>query len=597
MPTDTRNRLLAAAIGYYASHGVRDTSLRTLAAAIGTSQRMLHYHFGSRDDLLAAVIQAVVAGDSARVDALTAADGDPFERGRENWRAVRAEAAAFGPLFFELAAHAMQGLAYAEPLRTELAPRTEAAFARAYADLIDPARVRVLARLSTAVGRGLLFEALLDGDQAASDAAMEEYIAMVRGVLGSQSQPQPMRCPRARTRALSEVFDRVVTGNRGDSRGAVMTAQQVLAEAVEQGVIPGGLALVDRAGQTETYAVGSWALDGPPADPDAIVRIQSMTKPITAAATLRLIEAGRLRLDDPVDRWLPELADRRVLRAPDGPLTETVPATRAITVRDLLTNGSGYGMDVTGATPYGLAMRAAGVEAGPEPVTTGAEEWLAALATLPLAHQPGEGFRYHHSFAILGILLSRVAGRPLQEHLAEDVFGPLGMVDTVCWVPPAKAHRLPPAYRHDDGALVQTEPAAGGGIWVGPPPVDVSHNELLATLADLHRFTRMLRADGRLPDGSAWLAPESVRAMTSDQVAPEAKSPESFFPGFWEGTGWGYGVAIQTSGPHVGRYGWTGGQGTDFFIDPATGTIAILLTQVELGATMWPLLHAFQEAV
>lgn len=190
MATDTRERLLGAAIGYYAAHGVRDTSLRTLAAAIGTSQRMLHYHFGSREDLLAAVIAAVVAGDSARVDALAAADGDPFERGRENWRAVSAEARAFGPLFFELSAHAMHGLDYAAPLARELVPRTEGAFARAYAEFTDPATAAVLARLSTAVGRGLVFEALLDGDQAASDAAMEVYIAMVRRFLdGGEEAP------------------------------------------------------------------------------------------------------------------------------------------------------------------------------------------------------------------------------------------------------------------------------------------------------------------------------------------------------------------------------------------------------------------------
>lgn len=180
MAGESRWRLLAAAIGYYAQHGVRDTSLRTLAAAIGTSQRMLHYHFGSREDLLAAVVEAVVAGDSARVDALAAAQGDPYERGRQNWREVSAEARAFGPLFFELAAHAMQGLPHAAPLAQELVPRTEDAFARAYADVTNATTARVLARLSAAVGRGLLFESLIDGDQGASDEAMEVFIAMVR---------------------------------------------------------------------------------------------------------------------------------------------------------------------------------------------------------------------------------------------------------------------------------------------------------------------------------------------------------------------------------------------------------------------------------
>ena len=365
-------------------------------------------------------------------------------------------------------------------------------------------------------------------------------------------------------------------------------------------MVPGAVALVERAGTTTTYVAGSWTPGGPPIDPvgepTAVVRIQSMTKVITAAATLRLGEAGRLRLDDPVDRWLPELSDRRVLRRPDARLDDVVPADRPITVRDLLINGSGYGMDVTGATPYGVALRAAGVEAGPEPVTMDAKEWLDALATLPLAHQPGAGFRYHHSYALLGILLSRVVGRPLGEHLAQDVFRPLGMTDSGFWLPVDQAHRLPPAYRVVNGTLVQTEPAGGGGIWVGPPPVDVSHTELLSTAADLHAFLRMLLAGGRLPDGTAWLSPSSVREMTRDQVRPEAKTPESFFPGFWDQMGWGYGVAMHTEGPHAGRYGWSGGQGTDFFVDPATSTIAILLTQVELGEALWGVLEAFQEA-
>ena len=259
-----------------------------------------------------------------------------------------------------------------------------------------------------------------------------------------------------------------------------------------------------------------------------------MTTPITAAATMRLIEAGRLRLGDPVEGWLPELAQQVVLRVPDAPLH-----------------------DVT---------------------------------------QPGEGFRYHHSFAILGILLSRVAGRPLAEHLAEDLFGP-GMVDSEFWVEAERAHRLAAAYRHEDGALVETEPAGGGGIWVGRPPIDVSHNELVSTVADVHRFAAMLRDGGRLPDGTAWLTADSVAEMTRDQVAPAAKTAESFFPGFWDGMGRAYGVGVRTADPHAGRCGWSGGQGTDFFVDPATGTVAILLSQVELGPPTWGVIDAFQSAV
>ena len=152
--------------------------------------------------------------------------------------------------------------------------------------------------------------------------------------------------------------------------------------------------------------------------------------------------------------------------------------------------GSGYGMEF-GDTPLQKAMADNGTEAGPEPVTLGADEWLARLAELPLAFQPGEGWRYHHSFAVLGILIARLTGRPLGEHLADDLFDPLGMPDTAFWVPNEKLDRLPAAYRHGEGGLVEMEPA-GGGFYAGPPPFDVSHAELVSTARDYHRFLRML---------------------------------------------------------------------------------------------------------
>src|SRR5689334_16139099 len=126
------------------------------------------------------------------------------------------------------------------------------------------------------------------------------------------------------------------------------------------------------------------------------------------------------------------------------------------------------------------------------------------------------GWRYHHSFGVLGILISRVTGRPLGEHLAEDIFGPLGMTDTALWVPESKLDRLPAAYRHGDEGLVETEPA-GGGFYAGPPSFDVSHGELVSTARDYHRFARML-ADGGRADGQPMISPEHHRQMTSDQV-------------------------------------------------------------------------------
>lgn len=360
--------------------------------------------------------------------------------------------------------------------------------------------------------------------------------------------------------------------------------QQLLDRSVQAGVVPGAVGLLSR-GETEVVNAGAIGAGGAPMRADAIMRIQSMTKVVTAVAALRLVEAGRLELDQPVEAWLPEVADSRVLSSPTADLDDTVPAERPITLRHLLTNTAGWGM-VTQESPLQRAMAENGTQAGAEPVSLGADEWLVRLAELPLAFQPGAGWRYHHSFGVLGVLLSRVTGRPLGEHLEQDLFEPLGMVDTGFWVPEEKLDRLPAAYRHGDDGLVETEPA-GGGFYAGPPPFDVSHAELVSTARDYHRFlTALLRVD-------EVISAEHRQDLTSDQVSEEVKTPESFFPGFWDGMGWGFGVGVQTAGPHQGRWGWSGGQGTDFFVDP-DGTIGILLTQVELGGPSETLIKEFQ---
>jgi CubicO group peptidase (beta-lactamase class C family) len=369
----------------------------------------------------------------------------------------------------------------------------------------------------------------------------------------------------------------------------ISALEELLGRHVEAGTVPGVVGLLD-PGEPEVVAAGVSAVGAAPLRGDAIMRIQSMTKPITAVAALRLVEAGRIGLDQGVEEWLPELAERRVLTSPTADLTDTVPASRPITLRHLLTNSSGYGMALD-SSPLAEAMAANGTEAGSQPSPLGAEEWLARLAELPLAFQPGAGWRYHHSFALLGILLARLTHRPLGEHLAEDLFTPLEMDDTGLWVPESKLDRLPAAYRAGDDGLVETEPA-GGGPYAGPPPVDVSHGELVSTARDYHRFIRAL-ASGAPVNGAPLVSAEHLRLMTSDQVPPEHKTPESFFPGFWDAMGWGFGVGVRTNGPQRGRYGWSGGQGTNFFVHP-DGTIGVLLTQVELGEQVWPLVEEFQ---
>jgi CubicO group peptidase (beta-lactamase class C family) len=368
---------------------------------------------------------------------------------------------------------------------------------------------------------------------------------------------------------------------------------------VARGTIPGAVAVVggpdDEPGAV--VAVGSASLDGSVMRPDAIMRIQSMTKAITAVSALRLVAAGRLGLDDSLEQWLPELGERRVLVSPTAALSDTVPMARPITLRHLLTNTSGYGM-IPVDSPLQRAMAANGTEAGADPVTLGADDWLARLTELPLAFQPGEGWRYHHSFSMLGILISRITDRPAGDHLRDDLTEPLGMVDTAFWAPADKARRLPAAYRETGAGLTETEPE-GGGFYAGEPPFDVSHAELVSTAADYLRFLRMLIGGGVAQSGPAHgeriLPAELVAAMLRDQTPAVAKTPDSFFsPVFWDEMGWGFGVGIEATGSHVGRYTWSGGQGTNFYVDP-DGSIGILLTQVELGDRIIKLISEFQE--
>lgn len=358
---------------------------------------------------------------------------------------------------------------------------------------------------------------------------------------------------------------------------------ELLGRFVADGTIPGGVIAVGR--DPRPVAVGRAATGGAPLRTDAIFRIQSMTKLVTAVATLRLVEQGRLGLDTAVATWLPELAAPRALTRPDAPLTDTAPAASPITVRHLLTCTSGYGI-ILEDTPLQRAMAANRTEAGPEPSPLGAQDWLDALASLPLVGHPGRVWRYHHSFGLLQILLSRLTGVPVATHLEKTLFAPLGMTDTGFFVLRTERDRLPAAYAEQDGALVEVEPA-GGGFHVGPPPYDLTHGELLSTAADYLTLLRALR-EGEL------IAPAQLRMLGSDQVPAEAKHPTAFFPGFWDTTGWGFGVGVSTAGPHRGRWGWSGGAGTDFFVDP-DGTLGLLLTQVQMGPRITPLLEAFWE--
>ncbi|WP_281906521.1 serine hydrolase domain-containing protein, partial [Phytohabitans aurantiacus] len=230
---------------------------------------------------------------------------------------------------------------------------------------------------------------------------------------------------------------------------------------------------------------------GPPMRRDTIFRMASTSKPVSVSATMVLLDECRLRLDDPVDPWLPELADRRVLTRVDGPLDDTVPARRPITVRDLLTSTFGLGMDMTMlGTPIMAAIFEQGLTPNlPEPMPE-PDEWMRRLGTLPLAYQPGERWQYQISNDLLGVLVARVTGQTFDKFLRERVFDPLGMTDTGFHVPADKIDRLPTLYAPDPATgeyHVWDEPA--NGRWsLQPPPFPGGGGGLVSTVDDYHAY-------------------------------------------------------------------------------------------------------------
>jgi len=369
------------------------------------------------------------------------------------------------------------------------------------------------------------------------------------------------------------------------------TLHDILQTNVSNGSVPGAVGLVARGGQVEVHAAGAADVDGArPMARDSIFRIASITKPITAAAVMMLAEDGRIALDDPVARWLPELAAPSVVRTPASPADDVVPAARPITVADLLTFRAGYGFPSDFSLPVVQLLFSELKQGPPQPQLIAApDEWMAALSRIPLLYQPGEAWLYNTCSDILGVLIARVAGHPFPEFLAERLFGPLGMADTGFEVPAVKLARFTSYY--------QVGPAGGlelldapDGQWSSAPPFPSGGGGLVSTADDWHRFAQMLLADGSA-GGRKLLSAESVRQMITDYLTPAQRDASRLF---LEGQGWGFGgsVDVEAIDPWnvPGRYGWVGGTGTAAHIIPSTGTVTILLTQVETAGPTPPAL-------
>ena len=358
---------------------------------------------------------------------------------------------------------------------------------------------------------------------------------------------------------------------------------------VENGSLPGMVTLVAQGDDVYVDAIGTMAFgDDQPMRRETIFRITSMTKPILGAATMLLIDDGRLALDEPVSRLLPELAARRVLKRIDGPLDETIAADRPITVEDLLTFRPGYGFIVVEPTtfnpPYPVIRRAEELQlamAEPDPRTPhDPDEWIARFATLPLMYQPGERWQYNAGSLVLGVLVARAAGQPLGVFLQDRLFEPLGMRDTGFVMPVDKVGRLPREYGTDalTGKMKEVT-ITGPNVWTTPPLFPSGAGGLLSTVGDYLAFARLLLHRG-VHHGRRLLSDVSVEAMTSNHLTPEQIAGGGTL---LDGQGWGYCVGVSVTPDDIsapGRYGWSGGYGTTWFNDPHRGLVAIAMTQV-----------------
>jgi CubicO group peptidase (beta-lactamase class C family) len=356
--------------------------------------------------------------------------------------------------------------------------------------------------------------------------------------------------------------------------------QASIREVCDAGLLAGAVTVVWQRGELlQVNEIGCRDVDaGLPMQRDTLFRIASMTKPVTVAAVMSLVDEGKMALKDPIARWAPELAGVRVIDDRHGPLDRTHPVRRAILIEDLLTHTSGlaYGFSVSG--PISKAyMRL--------PFNQGPDAWLSELAKLPLVHQPGDRVTYSHAIDLLGVIASRVEGRPFYQVLDERVLGPAGMTDTGFFVSPEARRRAATMYSLDDKEQLRHD--VMGPPHIKPPSFCNAGGGLWSTADDYLRFVRMLLGDGTV-DGVRVLSAESARLMRTDRLTDEQSRHDFLGAPYWIGRGFGLNLSVVTDpaksaplfGPGgLGTFSWPGAYGTWWQADPSADLILLYLIQ------------------
>ena len=372
----------------------------------------------------------------------------------------------------------------------------------------------------------------------------------------------------------------------GLSRSRLDRMRRVLSGYIERKEIAGLVALVSHHDDVHVETLGTLSIDQPaPMKRDAIFRIASLSKPITAVAAMMLVEDCKLRLDDSIEPWLPELANRRVLRSMTSEMDDTVPAQRPLTVRDLLTYRTGFGSVMAPPDTYPIQKLIREYKIGGDgpPLPAQApttEEWVKRFGSLPLMAQPGERWMYHVSHEVLGVLIARVSGRSLGAFLQERIFDPLGMSSTKFVLRPAEWTRMAEPLPSDSILQLAEKDRRDHPEW------ESGGGGLVSSIRDYGRFAQMLLNGGEF-DGRRYLSPAAFKLMTTDHIGPGSGVGRDYFYFPGDGFGYGYGIGVRTDPGNakppppgsIGELKWDSGSGTYFGIDPKLDVVYIMMEQ------------------
>ncbi|MDE1180336.1 serine hydrolase domain-containing protein [Paraburkholderia sp.] len=355
---------------------------------------------------------------------------------------------------------------------------------------------------------------------------------------------------------------------------------------VDSGAVSGVVTLAWRRGEIGHFDALGWRddIERLPMARDTLFRIASMTKPVTSAATMMLIEADKLALDTPIAQWLPELASLRVLKEPAGPLDQTEPVRVPPTILDLLTHRAGFAYHFTSTGPIAEAYSATfnGIESD-----GGNDAWLQRVAALPLLFQPGSRWHYGIATDVLGLLIERVSGLSLGEFFRTRIFEPLGMRDTAFWVPSTHLSRLATAYGIAPGTerrVIEDHPAQSR--WANPARFQSGGGGLVSTAYDYLQFAQMLLGRGRV-GAARLLSHRSVDLMRTNFLSARHRRVPAFGYRVWAGQGFGLGLSIVDDPAQqlplgyrsMGSFGWPGVFGTSWFADPVEQMIGLMMIQ------------------